>query len=99
MDVVTAYQVLRKPRPLWRRVRKSPGETWVPDTSLHDFSDKGIVCKDCHKRRLYKDLDITFEMQGSDVIRLWICSYCGLVVRTENMTDLSIKYELEGRFS
>ena len=51
-----------------------------------------ICTKTCHRRILYRKLDIQYEMQGTDIMRLWVCE-CGDVLRMDNMTDLGIVYE------
>jgi hypothetical protein len=87
------WYVSRNRRPLWRRIRVRAGSAWTPDQTLQENRDTGLICKDCHKRIKYKDLDCVYEKQGSDLFRLWMCGYCGLLVRSDNMTDLAFVYE------
>jgi hypothetical protein len=51
-----------------------------------------MCTKTCHRRIAYSNLDCKYEMQSSDVMRLWIC-VCGDVLRMDNMSDLAMVYE------
>src|SRR5215467_15346916 len=83
------YKFLVHKRP-FRRVRASEGKSWIPDQTNLDFRDSGLMCaKTCHKRILYRDLLIQYEMRYSDIMRLWIC-LCGAVIREDNITDLAL---------
>jgi len=89
--------VYLKRRPLWRRVRSHEGKSWTIEPTSQETRDSGLLCssttfQSCHRRILYRKLEIQYEMQGTDVIRLWICE-CGNVLRTDNMTDLAMVYE------
>lgn len=77
-------------------MRKSEGESWTPHKIPDfEFQDKGLICsKNCHKRVAYKDLDITFEMRGTDIFRIWWC-LCGNMLEENNMSDLALRYEIE----
>jgi hypothetical protein len=79
------------PTKLFRRVRKHEGETWTPDRTLIETRDDGLLCKTCHRRIKWKDLDITYELR-TDLFRLWWCSYCGLLVKEDNMEGLALTY-------
>jgi hypothetical protein len=54
--------------------------------------DKGLLCKDCHKWRAWSDLVIVYERQGTDVIRMWICT-CGDVLRQDNLNEMEGAYD------
>jgi hypothetical protein len=84
--------MLLKPTQRFRRKRVSVGKDWTPEQM--PSVDLGLICKNCHKRILWKNLDTMYERQGSDLFRLWICE-CGNVIREDNMTDLNMVYELE----
>jgi hypothetical protein len=49
-------------------------------------ADKGILCKECHKRIAWKELNIRYDTFGPDIFRIWVCSFCGTNVREENLT-------------
>ena len=63
--------------------------------------DRGIVCRGCHKLRLWGQLDIAYSLHGptdsKDVYRRWICMVCYNVVREDNITDYQIQSEIEKR--
>ena len=42
----------------------------------------GIICRNCHKRTLWKDLSTEYSMRDGDFIRVWFCR-CGLQVRED----------------
>jgi hypothetical protein len=60
---------------------------------IPEFRDNGMICLTCHRRISYNDLNITYELRG-DLFREWWCPDCGGNVRTDNMTDLAIVYEI-----
>lgn len=90
----TFLHLAYKTRPR-RRIKASKGEYWQQDLTLLETRDLGLMCKECHKRIKWKDLDITYEMQGTDLIRIWWCSWCGTVVREDNITDMQMARDLE----
>lgn len=79
----------------FRRVRSHEGKSWTQDQTLLVTRDTGLLCKTCHKRILWKDLDITFEMDGTDVIRLWWCAWCNNNIQTDNMADIQMRMDGE----
>jgi len=86
------WSALIKPTVHYRRRRSHEGKFWTPPVMPN--VDLGMICKSCHKRILWKNLDTKYEVQGTDTIRLWICE-CGIVLKEDNMSDLGMVYELE----
>lgn len=89
----------RSRRPLWHRKRVSEGATWQPiDRFDLENKDVGIICKTCHKRIRYKDIDIRYESSGTDwegdLFRLWWCTICGALLKEDNLTDMALAFEL-----
>jgi RNase P subunit RPR2 len=75
--------------PIWRRSKKHDAS----DLDSQFFSqmkmtvkDKGLLCRDCHKWRLWKDLETDYEVRNGSVTRLWICT-CGTVLRQDLLTE------------
>lgn len=88
------FFMLEQPTKRWRRKLSHEGSSWMPDQTMSETKDKGLICKNCHRRILWHNLDTWYEMQGTDTYRLWVCE-CGVVLKEDNMTDLGMVYELE----
>lgn len=77
-------------RPI-RRKRTSDTEHFIQDWSSNlqyqlaaKREDAGLHCKECRKRYTWKSFKIVYEMQGTDIHRIWFCEY-GHMVRDDNM--------------
>lgn len=83
-------------QPKYRKMRVHEGKAFFPPSAdeLVVQRDKGLTCKDCRKRRLWKELYTVYEMQSLDLIRRWECE-CGRTLREDNMTSIWIRQQLD----
>lgn len=73
---------------IYRKRRKSEGQTWSPDTDELDKAklDKGPLCKTCRKTRRWNKLEIAYERLADGTIqRIMYCDGCGNALRTDEV--------------
>ena len=50
--------------------------------------DQGPYCKECRRRRSWRDLECRYERRGSrykTIVRLWICKTCQNVLKEDEL--------------
>ena len=59
--------------------------------------DRGIYCRTCRRRIPWKDLntDYSYSNRTKSTYRQWFCGYCGNQIREDDMTDLSLVFEVD----
>lgn len=86
-----------------RKKRKAEGVDEIlaaitPDRPMLELGkDKGLKCRECGKWISWKDLWAKYEKQSNDLMRLWICSRCGNVLRQDNMDGYEAHVEWQQR--
>lgn len=81
---------------LYKPKRKAEGATWTPAQTDQKRAQqlegqkkhKGVLCRDCGKIRVWTELKAKYEKnEFEEILRLWVCRHCGLVVRIDNMEE------------
>lgn len=74
--------------PKWRKRKKHVGseDTFVEDVKeMVSTKDKGLLCKQCHKRIIWRKLSITYKVELEELHRFWWCE-CGSLIKEEQIT-------------
>jgi len=84
----------------YRRKRVHEGESLqglTPDlwTLEAAKNDRGLICRRCHKLRLWGQMECVYEIRSGDVYRSWVCLACGTYLRNDNITDMGYAYDNE----
>lgn len=75
-------------RKIYRKRKKSEGQSWQPDTDELDKAkrDKGPLCKSCHKVRRWGKLEFAYEQLADGTIqRVMYCDGCGNALQVDEV--------------